>query len=295
MRVLVTGATGYIGRAVTRALVLAGHEVLGVGRDPGRLLALKGFGATPLRADLRDTKAWADALQGSAAVVHLAAQFPDGEQLDDLIVERVLDHAARFRSFECFVYTSGTMPFGNTGPNAVDEDSPFGVADVPGFVAWRPAHERRVLSASHTHGRRIVVRPAFVYGGDGGLGPLLRAFSPEGHAIRVPGSGFQRWSLVHIDDLASLFASVLTKGAEAVYHGAELDFVLAGDFADMVGRGLRPPNWVPWPVSEARTEIGSIADGLALDQWVGSSRARDLGWVPRSYVLRRRAAQPEVA
>lgn len=295
MRILITGAAGYIGRAVTFALLKAGHQVVALDHHRLQCGWLYEAAFQSLAADIYETQAWEKALHESSVVVHLAAAGERGGELDGLVVSRVLEYAAASASLKCFVYTSGTMPFGNTGLDVVTEETPFGNGLAPEFIAWRPAHESLVLSSSHPGFRTIVVRPGFVYGhGDGIYGLLLKHAAPSG-CLRVPGTGAQRWPLVHVEDIAELYALVVARGEDGIYHGVSEPAVHVRVLAAAAAEAAGFPQacWRPWPLEEARREIGSLADGLALDQCINAPRARALGWLPqhRDAVAE---AQPEV-
>jgi nucleoside-diphosphate-sugar epimerase len=283
MRILVTGAAGYIGRAVTFALLKSGHQVVALDRHHLRFGSPYETSYHSLEVDIWETKAWEKALHESTAVVHLAAADDHADKLDYLIVSRVLEHAATSTNLKCFVYTSGTMPFGNTGMATVTEDTPFGSALVPEFVAWRPAHESLVLSSSHPGFRAIIVRPGFVYGNGNGIYALLLDLADSYGCLRVPGSGAQRWPLVHVEDIARLYVLIVARGENGVYHGVGERAVCVRDFAQAAAdeAGFPQACWRPWPLEEARREIGSLADGLALDQCIGAPRAYSLGWLPQ--------------
>jgi nucleoside-diphosphate-sugar epimerase len=175
------------------------------------------------------------------------------------------------------------MPLGNTGHDCAAEDAPFGEGAVPSFVAWRPAHERRVLSLARTGFRAIAVRPGFVYGGGYGVFGLLLDLADCRGFIRLPGTGGQHWPLVHIDDVAHLYALVTDRGETGIYHAVADQSVCARDLGEAIAKaaGFPKPGWRSWLLSEARAEIGSLADGLALDQCVTALRARALGWFPQ--------------
>lgn len=283
MRILVTGAAGYIGRAVTVALLRAGHRVIAL--DNNHLLLGSPYGAAfqQLEVDIWDAGAWEKALRESAAVIHLAATGERAGELDDLVVSRVLKYATESDRPKCLVYTSGTMPFGNTGESAVTEDTPFGSGLVPEFVAWRPARERLVLSSSRPGFRVIVVRPGFVYGNGEGVYALLLNHADASGCIRIPGSGAQRWPLVHVKDVARLYALAVARGEDGVYHGVAEPAVRVQHLAEAAAAaaGLPQPCWRPWPLEEARRELGSLADGLALNQRISAPRAHSLGWLPQ--------------
>jgi nucleoside-diphosphate-sugar epimerase len=152
------------------------------------------------------------------------------------------------------------------------------------FSAWQSEVEELVLAARGGGVRSAVVRPATVHGAGGGTLADFVTRARERGAVRVVASGHQLWSTVHIDDLADLYARVL-RGIDAggVFHGASgcaypvRDLALAASIA--AGGGVRVEEW---PIDDARSRLGGLADALALNQRVEATRARSVtGWVPR--------------
>lgn len=177
-----------------------------------------------------------------------------------------------------FLYTSDLWVLGNTGDRVVDETAPV---DPPAIMDHVPALEERVLEAPGVRG--TVIRPAHVYGRGGGLpAEMVRQAFEQGTA-RYVGSGSQRWPFVHVDDLADLYVRALDAPAGTLLHATASDAVPARDVARAASRTAgQNVNPEPWPVRNARDDLGRIADALALDQQASSDRARDLlGWRPK--------------
>src|SRR5262249_48210609 len=107
-----------------------------------------------------------------------------------------------------FVYTSGIWVLGDTGGRVVDENAP---ANPVALVAWRPAMEQMVLSASADTIRAIVVRPGVVYGRGGGIAADFVQSARGSGAARYVGAGENRWPVVDVDDLADLYASAVER------------------------------------------------------------------------------------
>ena len=278
MRIFLTGSTGYIGSGVLDAFVKGGHEVTALVRDANRGRRVKGRGATPHVADLGDVEAWRDAARGHDAWVHAAAESsPRGPQLDALAIDGILQAAASGDRPGAFVYTSGVWVLGPTSTPAA-EDAPLNPLPL---VAWRPAHEARVLAAAGDGLRTAVIRPGVVYGGTRGIVADLFKDGENG-LIRVVGDGNNRWALVYERDLADLYVKVTTlPGASGVYHATDEGDERVGDIVETIARNVKTPADVRRiPIEEARAKMGAYADALAVDQVVRSPRARALGWVP---------------
>lgn len=278
MRVLLTGATGYIGSAVAEALRAAGHVVAGVVRseEKAKLLESKGFDV--VHADLAEPDKLAGAARESHGVIHTAFAFgPDTARLDEGAVEAML--GALEGTGKPFVYTSGVWLIGDTGGRVAGEMAPL---NPPGFVAWRAAVERRVLDAGERKVRGVVIRPAMVYGRGGGSVAGFIYSAKKWGAARAVGDGNNHWSFVHIDDLARLYVLALEKsGAGELYLAADGPALKVREVAEAASKAAGAGGKVEFMmVEEARKSLGVIADGLVLDQKIGSTKAgRLLGWI----------------
>ncbi|HUF13283.1 MAG TPA: NAD-dependent epimerase/dehydratase family protein [Longimicrobiales bacterium] len=280
MKVLVTGATGYVGGAVCRALRADGREVLAGARSDQSTAALAAAGYETVRLDLSDPAGCARACAEADAVVHTAAVAgAERAARDRAAVETMLD--ALEGSGRSFIYTSGTWVLGDTGDSVATEKWPC--RPLP-MSAWQVEVEETVLAAP---GRKIptaVIRPATVHGAGGGsLAAFVDQIGKRG-SVRVVGSGHQIWSTVHLDDVADLYARAL-RGIDAggVFHAASgcaypvRDLALAAATAAGGGAGV-----MNWPIEEARARLGEVADALGMTQRVEATRSRTvLGWVPR--------------
>jgi len=279
MLVFLTGATGYIGSAVAQALRRAGYAVVGLARsdDQVRTLAAQGLGAH--RGDLRDPASLAEGARNADAVIHTAlAAAPDAGPVDRAAVEAMLGALAQFN--RPFVYTSGCWVVGNTGDKVADEDTP--PAPTP-LVAWRPAVEQLVLDAARHGVQGIVLRPAMVYGCGGGLVASFGQSAREHGAARVIGDGGNRWTFVHLDDLAALYVLALRAASGTLLFAAHGAAVRVRDVAEAASRAAGAHGEVETvPLEQARQTMGPLADALVLDQQISGERAqRVLGWRPQ--------------
>lgn len=165
------------------------------------------------------------------------------------------------------LYTTGAAVL---GAGAQDEDS---AADPHPIAAGRPAIEHRVLRAGGW-----VIRPGMVYGDDGGLvhGLLTTKAVERGTGVYIGPPG-TRWPVVHVDDLAALYLAVATRAAPGtIWHGASETVRL-----DAIATALGGGTVASWPVSEASTELGLLADLFTRDQDVSAAKTRAaLGWAP---------------
>ncbi|MFB7476090.1 SgcJ/EcaC family oxidoreductase [Kitasatospora sp. NPDC056184] len=278
MKVLLTGATGYIGSALTEHLTAAGHQVVALVRGaeprPGRAWHAQ------LVGDTADPASLAGAVTPDIeAVIHLAP--PSGDEAVDAAAVRALATPLRGTG-RPFVYTSGVWVLGATGEaQEVGEDAPTDPIDI---VGYRPRIEQRVLAESAEGVRAVVVRPAIVYGRGGGIPAILVDRARLQGAPEYYGEEDVRWPTVHVDDLAELFVAAVERAAAGtVWHGVGEPAVPVRDLARAAGRAagvLAAPHAVP--VEQAAEVFGPLfAGALALDQSVSGAAARTtLGWRP---------------
>lgn len=280
MRIFVTGATGYIGSAVARALLRAGHAVTGLVRSREKAARLVADGMTAVYGDLDSPETYLGAAARCDAVVHCGFAFGPHAAETDAVATTALAELTRMGAGpRRFVYTSGTWVLGPCGPLPADEDSPLA---PPAIVAWRPEHERLALSAADGDGMATVIRPGCVYGENGGLyGLMLKALYDE-RVVRVVGDGSNAWASVYLDDLAELYRLVLERAPKrAVYHATDGSADPVASVAEALVDAAGGGETLTVSLERARRDLGALADGLALDQRVSSAKARrELGWRP---------------
>ena len=277
MKVVLTGATGFIGSHVLADLSKHGHEVTALVRtdDQARLVAARG--ATPIVVDLHDRPTVAQILADADGAIHTAspgdATSPD---LESAVVDAAID--AYDGTGKPFVEISGIWIYGaNT---SITEDSPF---QAPALVAWKEPIERRMLAVSDMRG--VVVVSSVAYGDGGGAVPGLLLGSPrddQGNLIML-GTGQQHWSTVHVADLADAFRRVWEDDAARGYYviGNGMNPTLA-ELTEAAAVAAGAPGAVSGSDEEARQRLGDyFAEVLLLDQGTAAAKARtELGWSP---------------
>lgn len=270
MKVLVTGASGFIGNATAEALVAAGHEVIAPVRSDASGDAASAVGATPVIGDLTDRDWLTAQLADVDASVHLAspgdASSPD---FDTAVVDAVL--SAFGGTAKRHVHTSGVWIYGNG--STIDEHSPL---DPPELTAWRIPVEQRLLDSEVSVG---IVAPGIVYGHGGGIAVATTQQTDADGRVLTVGDGSQHWTSVHVDDLADLYRIVLEHdevrgrvlGVSGVSPAAS---EIASAAAGSAGTARST-------VDETRERLGTpFADALLLDQQASGAYAKSLGWTP---------------
>ena len=282
MEVLVVGATGYVGAAISEAIGGAGHKVVGLARSEDSAEELKDRGFEAAMGDLREPESLVEAVREAEAVVYAAApEGQDAAEVDRGAVGAILGELRGTN--RTFVYTSGGWVVGDTGGEVADEESPV---DPPPGMEWRPSVEELVLSAAKDQGvRSFVIRPALVYGAGGGVvGELVDWAENYGTARYVKPPGEECfWTLIHREDLGGFYVRLI---GERDVQGGRLLLAVGSrplptrEIAAAAGRTAGAgEEVVAWPLEEAREELGDYADSLALNQKLSGARAETLmGW-----------------
>src|SRR5215207_5522884 len=205
MRILVVGATGYIGSSVGRLLRAAGHEVVGFARSDASANRLASEGVGVRRGDLAEPASIRAAASEADAVVHAAVGVQVGlvSEVDVAAVDAMIDALAD--TGRPLVVTSGVAVYAGSAAGAVDEDTPLDTAH-PAQVP-RIRLEERVMRAAERGVRAIVLRPGFGYG-HARAGLLIRMQLEHARRTGVGayiGDGSGLFPVVHVDDLARAY------------------------------------------------------------------------------------------
>ncbi|MBO7745414.1 SDR family oxidoreductase [Paenibacillus sp. MWE-103] len=277
MRIFVTGATGFIGSAVVRELIDAGHRVAGLARSDKSAAALTAAGADVHRGALDDL----DSLRGGAAaadgVIHLAfihdfSNFAAAAETDRLAIEAIGE--ALEGSGKPFVVTSGTLMLA-PGRLGTEEDAAMPTAHRRSEEAAMALVKRGVRSS-------IVRLSPSVHGpGDYGFIPTLIEIARAKGVSAYIGDGSNRWPAVHRLDAARLFRmAVEGAAAGARLHAVGDEGVPLREIAAIIGRRLNLPV-AGISQEEAADHFGWLSFAASVDNPTSSALTQErFGWLP---------------
>jgi nucleoside-diphosphate-sugar epimerase len=280
VKVLVTGASGFLGGFVSAELGRRGHDVAALVRRPDSAPA----GASPVVADLtdRDRLLSVVAQAEPEAIVHLAAEIatqrdPDRVQQVNVEGTRDLLTAAIEAGSPKLVFAS-TVVTGDAGGALLSEDQPLPVQTAYGRS--KQAGEELVRQSGLPH---VILRPSHIYGPGGWYAEEIIGRLRQPGRFAVVGSGQNLWDVVHVEDVASACADAIEQARSgSIYHVVDDEPIRYRDFVALTARalGVGAPRSVPvW--------IARLAAGpdpvRAVVRSARSSNARikaELGWRP---------------
>jgi nucleoside-diphosphate-sugar epimerase len=278
MRVFVTGATGFIGSAVVKELIGAGHHVLGMTRSDAGAKSLEAAGAMAHRGDLEDLESLRSGAAATDGVIHTAfrhdwSKFAESCELDKRAIETI--GAVLQGSSRPFIVSSGV---GVAQGRAATEDDP----PLPSSPSLPRVSEVTAIALMERGVHASVMRLPQVHDTvkQGLITPLIGVASAKGVSAYV-GEGQNRWPAAHVSDVARLYLLALEKGtAGARYHAVAEEGVTLKDIATAIGRGLNVPV-LSIAQEQAQEHFGFLGFFAGRDPLTSSAQTRrKLGWNP---------------
>src|SRR5271154_3843230 len=255
MKVFLTGATGFIGTAIVKELIGAGHQVLGLARSEAGAKALTAAGAQVHRGDLEDLESLRSGAAQSDGVIHAGfvhdfSRFKEVCEIDKQAIEAL--GSVLTGSDRPLIVTSGVAGLAAPGQLATEDqvvspDFPFP------RVSEQTALALKGVSAS-------VMRLPQVHDPikQGLVTYLIAVAREKGRSVYVA-EGRNRWAAAHVSDVARLYRLGLENHeAGAKYHAVAEEGVPMKDIAEAISRGLKVPV-VSLSPEEAATHFGWLA------------------------------------
>ncbi|MQS16137.1 SDR family oxidoreductase [Streptomyces kaniharaensis] len=273
MRVLVTGASGFIGSAVLTELIGAGHQVLGLARSDASAAAVTAAGAEAVHGTIEDLDALRAAAAGCDGVVHLAFHHDFARHQEAARAE-----SAAVEAFgEALAGTDRPLVIASGGPVGTERDMP------PATGSPRVAAARAALSLAERGVRSSVVRlaPTVHDASTCGMVQQLIGIAREKAVSGYLGDGANRWPSAHRLDAARLFRLALEQApAGSVLHGVAEEGVPLRAIAEAIGRHLDVPVKAV-AAEDAAAHFGFLARILGNDMTASCALTRELlGWQP---------------
>lgn len=279
MKVFVTGATGFVGTAVTRELLAHGHQVLGLARSDRGADALSRIGAEIIRGDLEVPETLRRGAEAAEAIIHTGfmhdfSRFAEACAIDRAAIETL--GSAIEGSDKPLIVTAGVASLDAAGPLAMESD----LALPPSAVYPRASEVAAQALTARGIPTGVMRLPPSVHGkGDHGFVPMLIDMARQKGRSAYIGEGSNAWPAVHVDDAARAFRLAVEAGPGAgTFHAVAEQGVPFRRIAETIAGGLGVP-CVSLGEDEARNHFGWFFGFASVDQPTSSEKTRaDLGW-----------------
>jgi uncharacterized protein (TIGR01777 family) len=286
-RIIITGATGLIGKKLTNALIDRGDEVIVFSRDAARAKFIFPKAIDCVEWNYKKPEQWKSKLENSDAVIHLAGINLFAKRWNNDFKKTVLESrklstnnlVEAIKSVgkkpEVFISASGIGYYGDCGEAVLDETSPKGndfLADV--CDVW----ESEAQKIGDYGIRNVQIRTGLVLSPEDGV--LKQMLLPFKLFIGGPlGNGRQWWSWLHIDDIVGIYLYALDNSRlQGPLNAASPNPLRMKEFANALGKVLKRPSLFPVPKFVLKIVIGETTEVVTASQRVDVKKIFESGY-----------------
>jgi uncharacterized protein (TIGR01777 family) len=287
MRVIILGATGFIGRALCKFLMEVGYEVVALTRNKNRGREILGKGIEVVEWDSKSEVGWESHANGAYAIVNLIGEnLASGrwtqEKKKSILESRL--NAGKAVSIaiqrvqikpKVVIQASAVGYYGSRSDEILDESSEPG----EGFLSEVAVKWEDSTKEVEPQVRRIIIRTSPVLGRSGGV--LTRLIRPFRFFLGGPvGSGKQWFSWIHLDDEVGAIRFLMEReDLQGAFNLTAPEQLMIKDFYHTIGKAMRRPSWLPIPGFVLRLLFGEMAQETILSgQRVVPKRLTEAGY-----------------
>lgn len=282
--VFFTEITGNLNHSLVYKLKTEGHQVTVLVNTQEDAKFVESTGATVFWGDINNTESFVRALAAADIVIRTPEIFDiKFAQNEGIIVDSIIKTLEGTN--KTFLYTSNAWVFGDTCSLLADEKTPL---TPPAIVAPLALIETKVIEAAKKGIRTVVIRPAIVFGFDGGYVEELVTTARRERTVHYIADGKTYGTYIHIEDLVALYLAAIDKApAGAVYHGASSDYVTTKELAEAIAKTFGIKEVVSLTAPQAETKYGVFAEVYGLNQKIDYPQTKtQLHWTPKQSAVR---------
>lgn len=290
MKVFIAGASGVLGRRLTRQFIARGHSVIGLVRSAKAESAVKAAGGEPRHADLFDAESLAKAAEGCDTVIHAATSIPTKRKpgpadwaMNDHIRRkgtRCLSEAAAKIGAKTYLQQSIAWVARPKNDSAFDENSPV----IPD-PAVQSAIDAEIIAreAGSVDGFTVaILRGGYFYDAESAHTRMI-ADGLRKRQMPIMGSGEAVWAMIHTDDAASAFVAAAEQPRNGVWNVVDDELVTVRAFLGKLAErlGAPPPRRVPVWLAKWLAGEQAVAYFTRSTRTSNARLRHDFAWTPR--------------